>query len=337
MRSSFITWYPYCRRSDTIADALGGPSHLIHYLSFKRPLQAPLKYVLQTMRTLAVLVRERPEVVLVAVPPIFAALPVLLWARLRGGTRVVVDAHTGIFEHARWSWLMPLTRWVFRRADAVIVTGGHLADLVESWGARTVVIGTVPVQFREGTVPPDCDGARVVVVNTFSVDEPVDEVLEAARTLHDSSFFVTGDVRHARREWIEGKPSNLEYTGFVSEDEYAGLLRAADVVLVLTTHDHTMQRGGYETMALDKPLVTSDWQLLRETFSRGTVHVQNDADAIAAGIAHALTEKTSLSREMQLLRREHQALFDSRLAELRQIVGLTPHADASVELAPARP
>ena len=285
MRSSFITWYPYCRRSDTIAHALGGPSHLIHYLSFKRPLQAPLKYVLQTARTLSVLAREKPDVVLVAVPPIFAALPVLLWARLHGGTRVVVDAHTGIFEHARWAWLMPLTRWVFRRADAVIVTSGHLADLVESWGARAVVIGTVAVRFGEGTAPSDCAGARVVVVNTFSVDEPVDEVIEAARMLHDSSFFVTGDMRHARREWIERKPANLEYTGFVSEKEYAGLLRAADVVVVLTTHDHTMQRGAYEAMALDKPLVTSEWQLLRDTFSRGTIHVQNDADAIAAGIA----------------------------------------------------
>jgi UDP-N-acetylglucosamine:LPS N-acetylglucosamine transferase len=47
----------------------------VHYLSFKRPLQAPLKYVMQTVTTLRILRRERPELVLVAVPPIFAALP----------------------------------------------------------------------------------------------------------------------------------------------------------------------------------------------------------------------------------------------------------------------
>jgi len=332
MRSSFITWYPYCRRSDAIADALGGSSHLVHYLSFKRPLQAPFKYVLQTIASLRILIREKPETVLVAVPPIFAALPVLLYARLTGTTRVVIDAHTGIFEHARWSWLMPLTRAVFRRADAVVVTGAHLAELVESWGAEAIVIGVVPVDFVEGTPPAPCDGARVVVINTFSVDEPVDEVLAAARRLRNAQFFVTGDVRHARREWVDGKPENLTYTGFVSEQDYAGLLRAADVVVVLTTHDHTMQRGGYEAMALDKPLVTSDWQLLRETFSRGTVHVENHGEAIADGIVRALENKDSLTVEMAGLRAERGELFARRLDQLLDVLGLPTSGDPEVAL-----
>src|SRR6185369_12634474 len=77
IRSSFITWYPYCRRSDTIAAALHGKSHLIHYLSFKKPLHAPVKYVLQTAATVRALRADAPDLVLVAVPPIFAALPVL--------------------------------------------------------------------------------------------------------------------------------------------------------------------------------------------------------------------------------------------------------------------
>src|SRR5882724_1149808 len=289
MRPSFITWYPYCRRSDTIAAALGGPSHLIHYLSFKRPLHAPLKYVLQAIATWRTLARERPELVLVAVPPIFAALPVWLYAR-RHAARLVIDAHTGVFEHTRWRWLLPLTRWLFRRADAVIVTGGHLQRVVESWGARATIIGDVPVQFGPGREPPPCDGARIVVVNTFSVDEPVDEVLEAARALPDTRFFVTGDRKHARATWIASAPANVTFTGFVSETEYAGLLRAANAIVVLTTHDHTMQRGAYEAVALGKPLVTSDWGLLRETFSRGTIHVANTAGAIADGIRRALAD-----------------------------------------------
>ncbi len=337
MRPSFITWYPYCRRSDTIATELGGPSHLIHYLSFKRPLQAPLKYVMQTLRTLWVLQREKPDVVFVAVPPIFAALPVLLWARLRGSTRVVIDAHTGIFEHARWSWLLPLTRWSFRRADSVIVTGKHLKNLVESWGAHAIVIGTVPVRFCEGQKPAACSGARVVVVNTFSVDEPVGEVLAAARALDQTRVFITGDVRHADRTWIESKPKNVEFTGFVSEEEYAGLMRAADVVVVLTTHDHTMQRGGYEAMALERPLVTSDWQLLRETFSRGTIHVDNNSTAIAAGIAAAVADGDRLVREMRVLRAEHEELFSARLRELCDRVGLDSQSVRTAEIAAANP
>lgn len=323
MPISFITWYPYCRRSDAIAAALGGPSHLIHYLGFRQPLHAPLKYVLQTAATLRVLHAERPEVVLVAVPPIFAALPVWFYAR-RHGARFVVDAHTGIFEHTRWRWFLPITRAVMRRADAVIVTGEHLRQVVESWGGHPVIIGDVPVQFGAGLPPPPSQGPRVVIVNSFSVDEPVDALLAAARMLHDVSFFITGDTRHARTEWIESRPCNVTFTGFVSEQEYAGLLRAADLVVVLTTHDHTMQRGGYEAVALCKPLVTSDWGLLRETFSRGTIHVRNEAPAIAAGIRRAIAQRDSLACDMVLLKREREAIFTARLEELRRQLSARP-------------
>jgi glycosyltransferase involved in cell wall biosynthesis len=329
VRTSFITWYPHCRRSDTIAAALGASSHLIHYLGFRRPLHAPVKYVLQTVATLRILRRERPDVVLVAAPPIFAALPVLLYAWIAQDTRVVIDAHTGVFAHRRWSWLLPLTRAVFRQADAVIVTGGHLAHMVRSWGARAVVIGTVPVVFGPGRSPHPCNGPRVVVVNSFAVDEPLDELLQAAARLNQVCFFVTGDTALARREWLEGRPENLSFTGFVSEQEYAGLLRAADAVVVLTTHDHTMQRGGYEAMALGKPLVTSDWPLLRETFSRGTVHVRPVAAEIVAGIARALESRHSLSGQMITLREEHEREFQSRLAELKEAVGFVEPARAS--------
>jgi glycosyltransferase involved in cell wall biosynthesis len=320
MHSSFITWYPYCRRSDTIAKALGGESHLIHYLSFKKPLYAPLKYIIQTIVTLVRLWRDAPEMVIVAVPPVFAALPVLAYTRARGA-RCFIDAHTGVFTHKRWQWLEPLHRAVFRAADGVIVTGPHLKAVAESWGARALIIGDVPVELTVGVPPKPCDGARVVVINTFSVDEPLDEVLRAAAQLEGTSFFITGDTRYAKRQWIDERPGNVCYTGFVNEAEYAGLLRAADLIVVLTTDDHTMQRGGYEAMSLGKPLVTSDWGILRETFSRGTVHVKNTADAIAAGIRRALTERRSLGEEMVLLRSERTALFTERLDDMLSIAG----------------
>jgi len=334
MRASFVTWYPHCRRSDALAEALGGTSHLVHYLGFRRPLQAPVKYVLQTATTLRLLARERPDCILVAVPPIFAALPVWLHAHRRR-VPFVVDAHTGIFEHARWRWLLPVTRHVLARADAVIVTGEALRERVAAWGARAAVIGDVPVRFAPGRPPLPCGGARVVVVNTFSVDEPIDTLLEAARAVREARFFVTGDVRHARSAWLAGRPANLTFTDFLPEEDYAGLLRAADVVVVLTTHDHTMQRGGYEAMALGKPLVTSPWGLLRETFSRGTIHVENEPVALAAGIRRALAEREHLGREMRGLRQEREAIFRSRLAELLHTIGVEPRRAAPEPVARA--
>jgi glycosyltransferase involved in cell wall biosynthesis len=327
VRSSFITWYPYCRRSDAIAAALGGSSHLIHYLSFKRPLQAPLKYLLQAATTWRALARDRPDLVLVAVPPIFAALPAWLYGR-RSGARIVVDAHTGIFEHTRWRWLMPLTRAVLARVDVVVVTCEHLRQRVAAWGVPAVVIGDVPVHFSAGRAPVPCDGPRVVVVNTFSVDEPVEAVCAAAAMLPEARFFVTGDLRYARAAWLKQRPANLTFTGFLPEEDYAGLLRAADVVVVLTTYDHTMQRGAYEALALGKPLVTSDWPLLRATFSRGSVYVRNQPADIASGVRRALAEQQRLSGEMCSLQGERAALFAARLQELLRAARQPPLAPA---------
>src|SRR6266481_2550059 len=87
----FITWYPYCRRSDALASKLAARSYLVHYLRFKSPLQAPVKYFMQTLKTIQILYRERPAIVLVASPP--AVAPMVVWiGSLLLGYRFVIAA-----------------------------------------------------------------------------------------------------------------------------------------------------------------------------------------------------------------------------------------------------
>src|SRR5437867_8805207 len=135
----FITWYPYCRRSDALAEQLGARSYLIHYLRFKVPYLAPIKYVLQSLKTVWVLLQERPSVVLVANPPVVA--PFIVWLGsfiLR--YRFIIDAHSGAFQHSRWSWSLPLQRFLARRALTSVVTNSHMADAVRSWGGRVELV-----------------------------------------------------------------------------------------------------------------------------------------------------------------------------------------------------
>lgn len=321
MKKTFITWYPTCRRSDALASALGGVSHLIHYLAFKQPLYAPFKYVLQSVATWRLLRRDRPDLILVASPPVFAVLIVWCYARLFN-IPYVIDAHTGVFDDPRWTCLSSLSRFLARRAVMTIVTNPYLQAQVEDWGARAMVIGDVPVAFPDAVPAVLGPGSHVVVINTFSQDEPLDELLMAAATLPEVQFHITGSMRHARISLSVTPASNVRFTEWLSDEDYTALLRAADVVTTLTTHDYTMQRGGYEAMTLEKPLVTSDWGVLRETFYLGTVHTANTADAIAQAIAQALLERPRLAAEMRQLRSErldHFAdalrLFQERLAK----------------------
>ena len=79
----FVSWAETCSRSDTIAKLLGGKSEMVyagrlgsHYATVW------LKYILQSWETWKLLLREKPDVVLVMVPPIFICMPVYLYSMI---------------------------------------------------------------------------------------------------------------------------------------------------------------------------------------------------------------------------------------------------------------
>ena len=330
MKAIFISWLPHCRRSDSLAAAIGGKSHLIHYFGFRMSWQAVIKYPLQAAETILRLYNSKADLLLVATPPVVAALPVYIYARIRN-VPFVVDAHTGVFDDSRWTWLLLLSRWLSRAATATIVTNEHLAQIVRSWGAQAVIIGSVPMHFPAGQAPASRKSVKVVFISTFSRDEPVEEVLKAAKNMPNVHFDITGDLKRASGNLYESAPPNVHFTGWLTDEEYANLLRAATVVMVLTTRDHTMQRGAYEAMSLEKPLITSSWALLRETFSKGTVHVDNTIDGITAGIDAAVRGHDALASEMKLLRQERIREFELRLNELLGIIKNHSHFSSNSE------
>jgi glycosyltransferase involved in cell wall biosynthesis len=313
----FITWYPYCRRSDALGEQLGARSYLVHYLRFKAPLLAPFKYVLQSLRTAWILLRERPDGVLVANPPVVA--PLLIWAgSLVLGYRFIVDAHSGAFQHLRWSWSLPLQRFLARRALTTIVTNESMARTVRGWGGETQLIQDLTLDLDPAGPATRQDRFHVVFICTYSVDEPVDEVVEAARSLPEVDFTFTGDPSYARRDFKDTLPANVRLTGFVPDSEYLALLRGADVILVLTRDDNTMQRGGYEAVALEKPLITSRWPLLQQVFASGTVHVDNSAKEIAAAVRKVREKREAFRSEMSAWRRSRAAVSGAQVDLLRR-------------------
>lgn len=316
-----VSWAPHCSRSDHTARELGGRSFMVYagWLG-SHPVTILPKYAVQAIMTLRLLRRERPDAVCVMSPPVIAALPVLAYAWWHG-TRVIVDAHTCAFVLPRWQRLQWLQRWVCRRALTTIVTNAHLAGLVRAWGAHATIVPDVPIDFAVST-PHLRDAAfHVTAVCSFDSDEPVEAMFEAAARLPDVRFFVTGDPSGLQRDLRARVPANMVLTGFVPAPAYAGLLIGADAVLDLTTHDHTMLRGAYEAIYQGVPVVISDWPILREAFPEGAIHVANDADAIAAGIARARRDHARLRAEAQHLagvkRVQWAAIRDDLLARLR--------------------
>jgi hypothetical protein len=239
-------------------------------------------------------------VVFVQSPPSFATWTGALYAVLARAA-LVIDSHSDAFERGLWTRPGWLNRLVARRAAITIVTAGHWADLVAGMGGRAVVVPAVPTRLEVGD-PPPMDGFNVAVVATWAIDEPIGAVFTAARQCPEATFHVTGRPRNMDR--YGPVPDNVRLPGFLDEPTYNGLLAHADAVICLTTRDHTMQNGAAEAMYLGTPIITSDWAILREYFSRGTIHVDNSPNAIAAAVRRMQREGASYRAEVRALRHE---------------------------------
>jgi glycosyltransferase involved in cell wall biosynthesis len=320
----FISWAEDCSRSDGIAARLGGQSKKV-YSPFwgSRYLTIVFKYLSQTLQTLRVLRRERARVILVMTPPVVACLPVWLFCKITGA-RYAIDAHTGAFLDPRWQRLLFLHKFFSRQAVTTVVTNDHLANIVRGWGAQSTIVPDVPVVFPEPKEYPLRPGApfHMTLVSSFTWDEPLELFIEAAKQTPEVHFYVTGKPPRERQTLVDGAPSNVTFTGFLPRSQYVGLLRQSHAVISLTTLDHTMQRAAYEAVYLGKPVITSNFALLLKEFDRGTVHVDNTAAAIAAGIRAMRTDVGRYTTEAAALREKKLNRWRQSETELRRLFDL---------------
>jgi glycosyltransferase involved in cell wall biosynthesis len=231
----------------------------------------------------------------------------------------LVDAHTGAFVDERWQSTMFLHRFFSRRAATTIVTNSHLEAIVKSWGAESLIVADVPVCFAEPTKETLEGKFNMVFVSSFTKDEPLELFLQAAARLPQIHFYVTGDIKNADPSLIEGRPANVSFTGFLPDERYVGLLQASDAVICLTTFDHTMQRGAYEAVYLGKPVITSNFGVLREAFNKGAVHVDNTVEDMVRGVQNLLEDLEKYRDEVLRLRDEKLVRWEEVASKLHNL------------------
>ena len=319
MRLSFIAWERYERRSDLLAQHLGATMHHIYVGQRGSVLRAPGRYVRQAWQTWRVLQQERPDVVLVQNPPIFCALVAYLYARQRRAG-YVIDSHSAMFLSPKWRWSLWLHRRLSRRAIATIAHNQPQARLVEGWGCPSCRISFVPGAYAAGTPPARRAPFEIVVISTFGEDEPTGEIVEAARRLPNVQFYITGDVERAGPTLPVHKPANVEFTGYLPNEQYVGLLRGVDAIMDLTTRDDTLLSGGFEAVSLGTPMIISDWKVLRDYFSAGAVYVGNTAASIYEGVLRAQREQAALRLGIGQLQATLNREWESEFAALQRLL-----------------
>lgn len=323
MKTKYVSWTRFDRRSEILAQHLGTDAAFFMRGKKGKILQVPMRYVGQAKDTWQMLMRERPDVVLIQCPPVFAVFTVMRYAQSTGA-RYVIDAGTGAFLSPKWRWSSPLLRVVARGALTTLVTNDHLKSVVEGWGARADILAYTPGAYPASEpylFTGDEQQFHVVVVSTFEIDEPLDVVFQAARQLPGVSFYITGNPQHAPAGRLAHMPENCHLTGYLPYVQYVGLLRSCDVVMDLTTRDHTLLMGAFEAVSLGMPLIVSDWPILRSYFGKGALCIPNTAQGICEGVLRAQREQGAMKRDIQLLREDLQDDWRVRFGNLMQLLG----------------
>lgn len=68
------------------------------------------------------------------------------------------------------------------------------------------------------------------------------------------------------------------------------------------------------------PLITSDWPILKDYFSLGTVHVPNTVEGICEGVRRVQSDGDALRLEMEQLRDLLQKEWEQKFKELQCLI-----------------
>jgi glycosyltransferase involved in cell wall biosynthesis len=321
---AFLAWTPVGGRSREIAAALGGEARCFYSLRIVRPAAIPLRYALDGARTIAYLIRARPRAVIVTNPPIFPGVVGLAYARL-SRVPLLLDSHPSAFGLAgdRLSRLMlPLHAWVARQAESTLVSAPALADTVRGWGAEADVVHEAPPHWQPEPSSPLRARPQILFAGVFSRDEPVAEVIDAARRVPEVEVLVTGDPRKCPPGLRDAAPPNVRFLGFLPQPDYVRALLDADVVIALSTESTSVMRTAHEAVWAGRPLVVSDWPNLRDVFPHA-IHVPNEGAGIAAGVRSAIERRDELVAAAPVARELQQERWRGQYARLCSRLGLT--------------
>ena len=137
---------------------------------------------------------------------------------------------------------------------------------------------------------------------------------------------MTGDLRRLPESIRATAPPNVKFIGFLEGEHFTQAIANADVVLTLSTEPTSVMRAAYEAVYAGRPLVLSDWPVLREYFPFA-VHAENTPEGVTAAVREALDRHAELVSLASVAMAAQRERWELQLGTLRACLGL-PAGDA---------
>ncbi len=282
IKKIWITWETQ-RRSIELAKQFDCKLYIIEYSGLFR-------YVFSILKTLIICIKYKPEILFVQNPSMVLSFVACIY-KLLTRTTLIVDRHSTFFHEKGKRGILSdtifnLLNWfTIHYSTLTIVTNTFLAEIVKSLGGHPFVLPDKLPSFS-CTKKIDLKGSvNILYIASFQSDEPLEEVIQAMKliTTNNIHLYITGNYILLDDVLIANAPQNLEFTGFLEEEEFVNMLFSVDIIIVLTKLDYCMLCGCYEAVAAEKPLITSKKKVLMDYF-KGAEFVDNNSREIAEGI-----------------------------------------------------
>jgi len=318
-RIVFIVWDREGIRAHGISKYIGASLHFLYTSRIKHPIL----YI----RTLRILMREKPHIIICQSPPITCAFIAMVYRYLfayMSKPKILIDVHTGAISKP---WSKYFSKMIMRSATLNIVINKEQQNYLMKEYHITPVVLEDPIPNLTGILSSDKkqEGYRleqkaifnVAVISSFAYDEPLEAVFDAASRMSDVYFYLTGDITNADNKLLIKKPDNVIMTGFLNYNTYVDLLHKVDVIMDLTTENTSIVAGGYEAIALEQPLITSNWIPLKRYFNKGTIFTNNSTEDIRNAIIVAMTKKDELAKGMHQLKIERTKEWKEKVSNIQ--------------------
>lgn len=323
----WVTWESH-RRSKELALEFGSKYYPLVYDAVR-----PLRYIVLSGRTIILLVKEKPDMVFCQNPSIvLTSLLTLLKQVFR--YKLIVDRHSNFkleyrdLKSLKWMVFHLLSRWTVKNADLTIVTNEELKRLCESMGGRAEVLqDKLPDLSAEYLrMPPsfmkNMEKTQVMFVTMFDPDEPINEIIEAGKSLTDCVCYLTGNYRKRYSDSVAKKYSEHEvlFTGFIPDEDYLSLMENVDLVVVLTKKDLILNCGAYEAISMNKALILSDTPTLRGYFGSIAEYSKCSSNEIEVNVRKAVNSVFEMTYNMKSGKEKLKNLWLERFLSVKATV-----------------
>lgn len=333
-----VAWAQHSARSKKIAYSLNAKFFIKGYSS-KAKILSIIKYIKLSINTLDLLIKEKPDLVICQLPPLFLPYVIILYKYLTFSTKpkIILDLHTAALCKP-WSYFGFLNNYLYKKSLQIIVTNKQLlADIGDDYKDKVLILEDAifnPLETKEENNinlssslthihhNKDSKFFKVGIICSFAEDEPISEIIAATRLVPGVKFFISGDYKRITDKYNLHKgsiPQNLCFTGFLEYSDYIDLMSSMDAIMVLTKRNKTLLSGCYETIMLEKPLITSNFEVLQKSFNKGTVFVDNSVQQMKNAIIQVQSNYNKLKEEIKYLKKEKDEEWNMNISFLKSL------------------